>query len=310
MHLLGERLLPASESADIAAPALLPEGTRVALLERWWVESPVSHHQRGSLRYCTDGHWLYGTGCIDDLRMEGGIEAAAEQLYRDLFELLHDSGCEHVVRLWNYMAGINAVEGALERYRRFNIGRQQAFLSARRSAFAGAPAACALGTKQGPLTVHFLAGRSPVRTVENPRQTSAYEYPSQYGPRSPSFSRAAVVDLGGGGEALFISGTASIVGHATLHAGDVRRQTEETLDNIEAVLQAIPGQLHRADALDCTIYLRHAGDLAAVREVFERHVGTSSHSVREVAYVRADICRADLLVEIEAQSIVRRGVRA
>ena len=71
-----------------------------------------------------------------------------------------------------------------------------------------------------------------------------------------------------------------------------------------------PAELHRTDALDCTIYLRHAGDLAAVREVFERHVGTSSHSVREAAYVRADICRADLLVEIEAQSIVRRGVRA
>ncbi|WP_416136133.1 Rid family hydrolase [Aquabacterium sp. A7-Y] len=182
-------------------------------------------------------------------------------------------------------------------------------MAARRSAFDGSPAACALGTEGGMLTVHFLAGRRPPRAVENPRQVSAYHYPKEYGPRSPTFSRAAVAELGPGREALFISGTASIVGHATLHHGDVRRQTEETMANIEAVLRAAAPHsrapdAHRIDALDYTVYVRDSRDLDAVQQTFERFIGPRSAGAREAIYLRADICRADLLVEIEAQNIV------
>jgi chorismate lyase/3-hydroxybenzoate synthase len=289
----------------VAAPLLAPSGN---VYDAWRVAGAAEEHGRGCVRYATDGHWLHGVAEIDD--RIAGLEAASHRAYADLFEVLATQACPNLLRLWNYFADINLESGGSERYRQFNTGRQRAFLEARRSAFEGSPAACALGTREGPLRVYFLAGRRPPIAIENPRQVSAYRYPDTYGPRSPSFSRAALVDVGGNREALFISGTASIVGHASVHVGDVRKQTEESLLNIATVLQATAERSGLAFALKdlvCTIYVRHAANLAIVREVFEHAAGADSPAARDAVYLQADICRADLLVEIEAHGFLRNG---
>ena len=271
-----------------------------------WSGGVVVAQQHGCVRYATDGHWLHGCATLDEARFEGGLQAASRQAYADLFAVLAASASPHLLRLWNHFADMNLETGGIERYRQFNAGRQQAFTDAGRSAFVGAPAACALGTSSGPLQVYFLAGPQPPLAIENPRQVSAYDYPTRYGARSPTFSRAALAAVGGGRQALFISGTASIVGHETLHLGDVRRQTEESLANTAAVLGAAAAPM-AMQALTCTVYIRHAADFAAVREVFERVVGAHSEAAREAVYLRADICRADLLVEIEAHGFTPTG---
>ncbi|MEP7297737.1 MAG: hypothetical protein ABI702_16255 [Burkholderiales bacterium] len=264
-----------------------------------WFEGQTTQ-QHGCVRFCTEGEWLYGCAESPD---DAGMQADAHRAYADLFHVLAESASPHLLRLWNYFPGINADGGGAERYRQFNAGRQQAFIEARRSAFEGSPAACALGTQAGPLRVYFLAGRTPPLAIENPRQVSAYRYPDAYGPRSPTFSRAALADVGGGRSALFISGTASIVGHTTMHIGDVRRQTEESLANIAAVRAVAAeraGVPFPPEALTYTVYVRRPADLAVVRDVFEQAVGARSDAARDALYLQADICRADLLVEIEA----------
>ena len=207
---------------------LAPDG---AVFDAWSGGAAVAQ-QHGCVRYATGGHWLHGCATLDEARFEGGLQAASRQAYADLFAVLSASPSPHLLRLWNHFADMNLETGGIERYRQFNAGRQQAFTDAGRSAFVGAPAACALGTSSGPLQVYFLAGPQPPLAIENPRQVSAYDYPTRYGARSPTFSRAALAAVGGGRQALFISGTASIVGHETRHLGDVRRQTEESLANI------------------------------------------------------------------------------
>lgn len=304
---LGGRWFGAAEAA-LQAPLLAPEG---AVLDAWGGGAGAPPRQHGCVRYATDGHWLHGCAEIDDAVI--GAHAAAQRAYAELFEVLALGPCPHLLRLWNYLAGINRESAGVERYRQFNAGRQQAFIDAQRGAFEGAPAACALGTRDGPLRVYFLAGRTPALALENPRQLSAYRYPETYGPRAPTFSRAALADAGAGRSALFISGTASIVGHATLHAGDVRRQTEESLANIaavRAVAAARAGAPFPAGELVYTVNLRHADDLPVVREVFERGVGVRSAAARDAIYVLADICRADLLVEIEAHGFAAAGSAA
>ena len=116
----------------------------------------------------------------------------------------------------------------------------------RRGATGNVPAACAIGLVGGTLNIAFMAGTTPAVPVENPRQVSAYNYPADYGPRSPTFSRARA----GLSEAriLFISGTASIVGHQTVHPGDVVGQCRESMANIAAVL-AEANRLRRSMAL-------------------------------------------------------------
>ena len=281
-------------------------GPDAAVFDAWSGGAAVVAQAQGCVRYATDGHWLHGCATLDEAHFEGGLQAASRLAYADLFAVLAASSSPHLLRLWNHFADMNLATGGIERYRQFNAGRQQAFTDAGRSAFAGAPAACALGTSGGPLQVYFLAGPQPPLAIENPRQVSAYDYPARYGARSPTFSRAALVAVGGGRQALFISGTASIVGHETLHPGDVRRQTEESLENIAAVLGAAAASF-AIQTLTCTVYLRHAADFATVREVFERVVGAHSAAAREAIYLRADICRADLLVEIEAHGFTPTG---
>jgi enamine deaminase RidA (YjgF/YER057c/UK114 family) len=300
---------PFAPHAQALSMALLaPEG---AVFDAWSGGAEVVALEHGCVRYAADGQWLHGCAEVDEAGFDGGLQAASRQAYADLFAVLGNSASPHLLRLWNHFPDMNLETGGIERYRQFNAGRQQAFTEAGRSAFEGAPAACALGTSSGPLRVYFLAGACVPLAIENPRQVSAYRYPDRYGPRSPTFSRAALVDTGGGRRVLFISGTASIVGHATVHLGDVRRQTEESLANIDAVLGVAAtraGVAVPVQGLVFTIYLRDAADLAIVREVFERHVGEHSVAAREAVYLRADICRADLLVEIEAHGEVPMAV--
>ena len=295
--LIFQRLRP-----DAGTPVLAPAG---AAPDVWFEGAPTE--QYGCVRFQRDGEWLYG--CAESLD-DAGMQAAAQRAYADLFHVLAESASPHLLRLWNYFPGINADGGGVERYRQFNAGRQQAFIEARRSAFEGSPAACALGTQTGPLRVYFLAGRTPPLAIENPRQVSAYRYPDAYGPRSPTFSRAALADVGGERTALFISGTASIVGHTTMHIGDVRRQTEESLTNIAAVRAVAAeraGVPFPAAALIYTVNVRRPADLVVVRDVFEQAVGARSSAALDAIYLQAEICRADLLVEIEAHGFARNA---
>jgi chorismate lyase / 3-hydroxybenzoate synthase len=289
----------------LQAPLLDCEG---AVLDTWRGQGQLKARKHGCVHYTNDGTWLHGCAEIDDRVV--GLQRASERAYTELFEVLASSSCPHPLRLWNYIRDINVQTDGVERYRQFNAGRQEAFVQARRSAFEGAPAACALGTQGGALRVYFLAGAHAPLAIENPRQVSAYRYPLAYGPRSPTFSRAALVDVGGQRLALFISGTASIVGHETLHAGNVRLQTAESLTNITAVLDEAASRSGRSFApseMIYTVYVRSPGDLGIVREVFERFVGSNSPAARDAVYLQADICRCDLLVEIEAHGFTRTG---
>ncbi len=296
--------------ASVAARPLSAAGPRV---DAWCSPAPLVDAGRcGSVHWRYDGHWLFGSLEFDEAREAEGMQALAQRAYRDVFDTLARTGCEHLLRLWNYLPDINADGGGLERYRQFNLGRQQAFFDAQHPAFEGAPAACALGTQGGPFCVHFLAGHTRPLQVENPRQVSAYHYPSEYGPRSPSFSRAAVFDAGAGRVALLISGTASIVGHASLHAGDVQAQTRETLTNLDAVLSAARARStarFELDRLALTVYVRRAGDAPAVLALLAAALGENAAALRDAVVLQGDVCRSELLVEIEAHAFAPGEVR-
>lgn len=244
------------------------------------------------------------------------LERAAYAAYEAIFRVLDRLGMRHPLRIWNVVPAINAEQFGSERYLQFNTGRQRAFQAFGRPVVDSVPAASALGAVVPiagdappaiPLVVSFLATRSASSAVENPRQVSAYRYPTQYGPSAPTFARAAA--WGGLRQpdvepALFVSGTASIVGHETVHRGDVMAQLRETLANIDAVLREAARKGHGHLALsDLTykVYVRDPHDvdrLAAIDEILRSQCG----SPLRAWYLHAEICRADLLLEIEASA--------
>lgn len=296
-------------AADLEIPCMHVAMPRLdasdAICEVWQGSGSLTQGRRGDLQYSHDDEVLFGLIALPEAGFEATpgkapLHQATESAYRRIFSLLDDLRFPHPFRFWNYIADINAHSFGMERYRQFNMGRQDAFLAHGRDVAGNVPAACALGSTHGPLTIAFLAGRVAPLSIENPRQTSAYEYPREYGPRSPTFSRACLARLGEE-EVLFISGTASVVGHATLHPADVVAQTRETMVNIEAVLTEANRLSGRSGfdpaSLHYKVYVRHPADLARIRAELNRCVGNAP---LKAVYLQADVCRSDLLLEIEA----------
>jgi len=264
------------------------------LFEVWRSEQPVVRENVHGIRTARNEEVLFG--CLETA-LDHPMDEAAYGAYCRMLDFIDARGYAALLRVWNYFPGINENDHGLERYRRFSGGRHEAFAAKRRSAGRSAPAACALGSRSGPLTVCFLAARNAGTAIENPRQVSAYHYPPQYGPRAPLFSRGMLARPGGR-PLLFISGTASIVGHETAYGGHPREQAAETVRNARAVIEeASRSGLAANDASSPQLkaYVRHPGDLPVVRDEIERAFGPTA----EVAYLQADICRSDLLVEVE-----------
>ena len=231
------------------------------------------------------------------------LHEAATELYGQICATLDAEGYPYLVRVWNYVPDINRDSHGTERYRQFNRARQHALQASGRPLTGRVPAASALGAAAGsPLVAYFLAARSAPTFVENPRQLSAYHYPRRYGTHSPVFSRATLMRQTGS-LTLFISGTASIVGHRSLHIGDAAAQTRETLTNIEALLaeanRAARGAHFTLGSLACKVYVRRPADLAVIQAELSSVFGNGGRAI----YLKADICRQDLLVEIEATAI-------
>jgi chorismate lyase/3-hydroxybenzoate synthase len=279
------------------------------LCEVWRVAGPAiplssgSAHARVSHRFSDD--LLFGSLSIAERTVEadseaGALQRATEIAYQEIFDVLDETEHRHLIRIWNYLPEINAQSCGDERYRHFNSARQMAFRKSGRATMGTVPAACALGSPAGsPLSIYFLAARRPASMIENPRQTSAYHYPPKFGRHSPIFSRACVW-----GESdrsrLFVSGTASIVGHETIHRGDVVAQTRETMVNIGALLEEanriVGSSQYALDGLRLKVYVRKPSDLPAI----EATLSELLNPVASVVYLQADVCREDLLVEIEA----------
>lgn len=291
-----------AERPRIAAPGCpfawieMPVLNEESVYEVWTGAQAVVREEADGLVSARDDELLFGCLQVD---AGGELAAASCSAYNRIFDFIDRRGYGHLLRVWNYIPRINADADGLERYVRFNVGRHDAFAAKQRVSGIDAPAACALGSRGDQLVIYFLAAKRAGRPVENPRQTSAFHYPPQYGPRSPLFARAMLMQTAGK-PVLFVSGTASIVGHETLHVDDAPAQARETVANIQAVIaHARLAGLDAASAnanLLLKIYLRHPHDFNAVRHCLIQAFGPATRAV----YLQAEICRADLLLEIEA----------
>ena len=279
-------------SCPFIAPPLAPAAGG-AMLEIWSAAEPCRPVTIGPVQgACTD-ELAFGVVTIDEAG-SASLEAAVEAAYLGIFDFLDATGFAAPIRFWNYLTAITEDDNGLERYRRFNIGRHQAFTTRLRQPLP--PAASGVGGQHGASVVYFLASHQPAQAVENPRQVSAYSYPPIYGPRSPRFSRASIHQLGEA-ETLFVSGTASIVGHKTRHEGDLEGQVAETIKNLRAVIGAAersataPLGNHWA----FKVYLHDSEYRDTVNRAIEAAFGSGTQRL----YLRGDMCRSELLVEIE-----------
>lgn len=232
-------------------------------------------------------YWLQ----LDTTQFDSFAAVTAYAWQQVLYSL--QAGHSELLKTWHYLPGINDGEGDQERYRQFCIGREHTLL---KDGWDGQlPSATAIGIpdRDAPLVMYWLTGDNPTKNIENPRQTSAWEYPRDYGPSSPNFSRATLDAKCG---LLLISGTASVVGHATTHPSNTLSQTGDMLVNLDKLLEVSTNNTElQSISPNLRVYLRHADDWSVVKQKLIDSGFQGSHLLP----FGGDICRRDLMVELD-----------
>jgi chorismate lyase/3-hydroxybenzoate synthase len=287
---------PPCEDPRYLQVGLAPVGP--ARLEVWRSAQPVQYgRDANGVAWASDGALMFGALQVDEAD-HGGIEPAAAHAYRELQQTLTAHPFPHLLRIWNYLDAIIEGDGDQERYRQFCVGRAQGLGTFDPGTL---PAATAIGRVDGVrvLQVYWLAARQPGTPLENPRQVAAYRYPRQYGPQSPSFARA-MLPAAEHQVPLLLSGTASVVGHQSLHAECTVRQLQETFANFEALLDTARRQQPGLPAAfgahsPLKVYLRDLSETAAVEQALATHLDPAVPRI----ILHAQVCRHDLRVEID-----------
>jgi len=302
-----------------------PCGGQALAIEAWAIggqQADVQFPQPGVVVAAYDGlRWIHVGGVSTSALPQDAYAQAGlmfDQTARHLERMGGSFG--NVVRTWLYLGSITELEHGKQRYRELNrartdfFGEQEAagWMAVQRGSFAFYPASTGIGTAGRGLTVSCLAlqtQREDVRLqpLENPRQTSAFDYATRYSAQSPKFSRAMAVVIGDY-VTTWISGTASIVNSESVHSGDIERQTEQTIDNIQNLISGenferhgVPGagaQLN--DLAKIRVYVKRPEDYEKCRAICQRRFGELP-----TIYAQADVCRPELLVEIEGVAFSR-----
>lgn len=264
-------------------------------------EASRAHEEEGCLVHDADDL------AIGFLRGASGrsLEASTRELYDRLFGIVGD---RFLYRVWHFIPRINASGAGLENYRLFCRARANAFRRALgEECHTRMPAASAVGAHESEPVMLFTAGSVEPLHAENPEQVPAYLYPPVYGPKSPSFARATRATVNGG-DVVFISGTASIKGSETVHPNDVEKQVAVSLHNLSLIGESsgLGSDLRRGGGASrkFVVYVRRKEDFPRIEALLrDRLLAPGDESI----FLLADICRAELMVEIEATVFTAAG---
>ncbi|HEX8341326.1 MAG TPA: hypothetical protein VF624_10495 [Tepidisphaeraceae bacterium] len=216
----------------------------------------------------------------------------ARDAYRLLREQASSLGKPWPVRAWNFVPGIHDASCDGDRYMTFNIGRHKAMSDWFGSDLARlAPAATGVGHDGADLEIHALVASQPGIAIENAQQVPAYRYSGRYGRLPPCFARATRA-----GHRLMISGTAAVLGEDSRHADSFDRQLRLAMSHLLNVARDGLGARPRFEHV--RVYLPSTAADACRSEVAAQLLAALGEPAIE--FVAADLCRKELLIEIEA----------
>jgi enamine deaminase RidA (YjgF/YER057c/UK114 family) len=221
-----------------------------------------------------------------------------------------------VFRQWNYIEKITDFTGQndckSQHYQIFNDVRSTYY---RQSNFVnGYPAATGIGTSSGGVIIDFFALKTTevknIHPVKNPVQVDAHKYTHEVleennmvpkkSESTPKFERAKLI-LSSKSATLFISGTAAIKGEHTIPENNVEVQTRVTLENIQILASDDNLKNHGLSAAYkkkhfslLRIYVKNEADIPVVKSIIDE-----LHPHCPCKIIQSDVCRANLLVEIE-----------
>ncbi len=298
---------PPQEPFRVAVEALFSAGSRSGITTRFLGEFPYVVIESDN------GKEVWSAGLGRD-RYADDTRKGAEAAFDIMGEILERENLtfNNIVRQWNFIGDILGIKNGFQNYQIFNEVRTEYYNKYR--TIHGFPAATGVGMKYGGVFFDFCAIRSDetvrITPVSNPSQVNAWEYGQEVlkgqplgmssAKNPPQFERGLLV-VNNAVSTLFVSGTASIIGQDTIGRGDVAEQTMVTIENIRKVadrvrISSLTGKDEPGRFSLLRVYIRRQEDFGVVREICNDQFKGSP-----IVFIEADICRDDLLTEIEAE---------
>ena len=285
-------------------------------------EGLVQYYSVDGINYCTITSdkllecWV--VGAMMNGKYGGKYESADGsfqklKLVLDSLELNFDT----IVRQWNYVGEILDLSSAnglrMQNYQIFNEVRNSYYSQYRNCS--NFPAATGIGINSTHVGIdcYAIGNQSNIQIipVSNPNQEDSYQYGQDVlvgdaiaHKQPPQFERAILLKSGASSK-LIISGTAAIIGQKTIGIGDVVQQTKTTIDNIETLVSRTNLMNHCSNPAEypdkysyLRVYVKYRSDIKTVKRICTENYGDVP-----MTFVQADICRDNLLVEIEAKKM-------
>lgn len=260
----------------------------------------ICHKNFEGYRYVTlqtpESKILFTGGIFTMGAFEDSLTVQAYEIFHTMKRMLKSEGLDSsdIVRQWNYIGQITMLDSEGQRYQEFNNARSD-FYSTIDWKY-GYPAATGIGMQTRGMVVDADVISSTVvstKALNNPLQKNAHEYSekvleeSQCLKSAPKFERARqLTDTNA--ELIYVSGTAAIRGEETVEEADVLAQYHCTIDNIKQLT-------HNYEPMQMRVYLKNKMDYNLVKPLIDK-----DYAQLNCEFVVADVCRDNLLIEIEA----------
>jgi enamine deaminase RidA (YjgF/YER057c/UK114 family) len=242
------------------------------------------------------------THCMVSSILPTRTPATPPEQSREVFEKLQTGlaaagmTMKDIVRTWFYLDDLLSWYGEFNRVRNDVFARNELrspSLPASTGVGGHNPMGAALAAAAWAVRPHDEAA-TVMHFAPSPEQCPASSYGS-------AFSRA--VEIGCAGfRRLLVSGTASIARDGkTEHIGDVRAQIERSMQVVAAILES--RRMTFADTAFATVFFKHPADAPLFADWLARH----GLQAMPMVCARCDICRDNLLFEIELEAVQAGG---
>ena len=266
-------------------------------------DATIEHHRNFRLitiNGCTE---LMTGGIVP--RFDGGSTfEQSTDIFEGIAKMLAGNGFKpsDIYRQWNYIPGITVLNDGSQNYQEFNDARS--IFYGCDSWTGGYPAATGIGTSAGGVVVEICAIRGEQCAnlpIDNPLQIAAHNYSQQVldgkvveqlsERTTPKFERARLL-----GNTLLISGTAAIKGECSNYSTDAVEQASETMEIMDRLTskENIPVENCGSQYDLLRVYVKRENDIPAVSDYMQSH-----YPAAQKHYLVADVCRPELLIEIE-----------
>lgn len=259
-----------------------------------------------------EGRYLFAGGFQVDI-MNKTMTEQSVMVFKEIQSLLvkENFPINSIVRQWNYIEEITQFQANYQNYQALNDARGAFY--AQTTWPLGYPAATGIGATHGGILVDFDAVcfdnvNCCITPIDNKLQIAAHAYSDEVLilreeklplKATPKFERAKCLSFADKG-IIYISGTAAIRGEESLQDAGLEKQLRITMENIDYLISR--EKLNENNIFCQTkpklkllrIYLKEKQFVSEAKDLID------SYQLNiPVSYLWADVCRDELLIEIE-----------